>query len=57
MIVKDKTLESSITIHLDDVVIQYLELGWELYGPQYYNGFRYVQVMTLRDQDNNEDRK
>jgi hypothetical protein len=57
MIVKYKTLESSITIHLDDVVIQYLELGWELYGPQYYNGFRYVQVMTLRDQDNNEDRK
>jgi hypothetical protein len=57
MIVKYKTLESSITIHLDDVVTQYLGLGWELYGHQYYNGFRYVQVMTLRDQDNHEDRK
>jgi hypothetical protein len=49
MVMKYKTLESSITEHLDDEVSQHLQLGWELYGPQYYTGFRYVQVVILKE--------
>ena len=50
MITKYKTLESSISTQLDDEVSQHLQLGWELYGIQYYNGFRYVQVVILKEQ-------
>lgn len=50
MITKYKTLESSISAQLDDEVSQHLQLGWELYGIQYYNGFRYVQVVILKEQ-------
>lgn len=49
MVMKYKTLESSITEYLDDKVLQHLQLGWELYGPQYYTGFRYVQVVILKE--------
>ncbi len=46
-----KTVESSIAASLDQTVQQHLELGWELYGPQYYNGFRYVQVLILKESE------
>jgi len=49
MIVKYKTIESSIAVQLDDEVTQHLQLGWELYGVPYYNGFRYVQVVILKE--------
>ena len=49
MITKYKTIESSITARLDDEVSQHLQLGWELYGVQYYNGFHYVQVVILKE--------
>lgn len=48
MITKYKTLEKSIATELDEEVEQYLQLGWKLYGNQYYNGFRYVQVIILK---------
>jgi hypothetical protein len=47
--VKYKTLESSIASMLDSEVQQHLELDWELHGPQYYTGFRYVQVVILKE--------
>jgi len=54
MIVKYKTIESSIAMHLDDTVEHYLELGWELHGNPYYTGIRYVQVVILKEE--NEDK-
>ena len=50
MIVKYKTLESSIAMHLDDTVEQHLELGWKLHGNPYYTGIRYVQVVILKEE-------
>ena len=46
---KYKTLENSIASVLDSMIQQHLELDWELYGPQYYTGFRYVQVVILKE--------
>jgi hypothetical protein len=54
MTVKYKTLESSIASFLDDQVSQHLELGWELHGNPYYTGIRYVQVVILKEE--NEDK-
>lgn len=48
-VMKYKTLETVSTTQLDEQVEQHLELGWELYGNQYYNGFRYVQVVILKE--------
>jgi hypothetical protein len=50
MIVKYKTLEHSIASRLDEEVEQYLQLGWELYGHQYYDKARYIQVVILKEQ-------
>ena len=50
MILKYKTLEGVITARLDDEVTQHLQLGWELYGTQYYTGFRYIQVVILKEE-------
>jgi hypothetical protein len=49
MIAKYKTLENAAVYQLDNEVEQHLQLGWELYGNQYYNGFRYVQVVILKE--------
>ncbi len=49
MVVKYKTLEKAVAYQLDDEIEQHLQLGWELYGNQYYNGFRYVQVVILKE--------
>jgi hypothetical protein len=54
MILKYKTLEGIIAARLDDEVTQHLQLGWELYGIQYYTGFRYVQVVILPETPENE---
>jgi len=53
MILKYKTLEKSVAFQLDEEVEQHLQLGWELYGPQYYNGFRYTQVVILKEENEN----
>lgn len=50
MIVKYKTIEHSLVARLDDEITQHLQLGWELHGAQYYTGFRYVQVVTLKEE-------
>ena len=50
MILKYKTLENSIASNLDEEVQQHTQLGWELHGAQYYTGFRYVQVVILKEE-------
>jgi len=49
MTLKYKTLEKAVAYQLDEETEQHLQLGWELYGNQYYNGFRYVQVVILKE--------
>lgn len=48
MITKYKTLEHSVAHQLDEEVEQYLKSGWQLYKHQYYNGFRYIQVVIKK---------
>ena len=50
MITKYKTLEKTVAHQLDEEVEKYLQEGWELYGNQYYNGFRFTQVVILKTQ-------
>jgi hypothetical protein len=47
MITKYKTLEKAVSHQLDEEVEQHLQAGWKLHGNQYYNGFRYIQVVIL----------
>jgi hypothetical protein len=44
-----KTLGNINSNALDIIVEQHLQLGWQLHGNQYYNGFRYIQVVILED--------
>jgi hypothetical protein len=44
---KYKTLGKPTITQLDTIVEQHLELGWKLYGNQYYTGFIYIQVVIL----------